>query len=136
MGPFHSRLQLAAKGGRRLSLVMPPTKILGEIMDADVKKKWVEALRSGDYKQGRAMLRPSKDRYCCLGVLCEVLEIEYPMNRYNLPYRALVLSGLSAESPTVVKDGTTVSLALLNDGFDGKESLSFPEIADLIEEQL
>jgi len=34
-------------------------------------KKWVKALRSGKYKQGRYCLRQD-DEYCCLGVLCEV----------------------------------------------------------------
>lgn len=36
---------------------------------------WVEALRSGRYKQGRQTLRQKKDnviRYCCLGVACNV----------------------------------------------------------------
>ena len=36
-----------------------------------LKAKWVEALRSGDYKQGTNRLRIG-DEYCCLGVLCDV----------------------------------------------------------------
>ena len=40
-----------------------------------VKNKWVEALRSGKYKQGRGQLN-SENRYCCLGVLCEVFIAE------------------------------------------------------------
>jgi hypothetical protein len=38
-------------------------------------KKWVVALRSGKYKQGKEKLHKqtkSGDRYCCLGVLCEM----------------------------------------------------------------
>lgn len=34
-------------------------------------KKWIEALRSGRYKQGKGHLR-TKDEYCCLGVACEL----------------------------------------------------------------
>ena len=33
-----------------------------------VKNQWLEALRSGEYKQGWGALK-SHDRYCCLGVL-------------------------------------------------------------------
>ncbi len=45
-------------------------------MKSALKKKWVEALRSGDYQQGRLYLRRGNsmmpDRLCCLGVLCNV----------------------------------------------------------------
>jgi hypothetical protein len=34
-------------------------------------KKWVKALRSGKYKQGKNYLRTG-DRFCCLGVACEL----------------------------------------------------------------
>lgn len=38
------------------------------------KKKWVKALRSGDYKQTDAYLyNRGLDGYCCLGVACKVL---------------------------------------------------------------
>ena len=41
-------------------------------------KKWVKALRSGDYQQGKANLckedKISGDcEYCCLGVACDIL---------------------------------------------------------------
>lgn len=41
-------------------------------MKASIKKKWLKALRSGDYKQGTGQLRDSTDCFCCLGVLCDV----------------------------------------------------------------
>lgn len=44
-------------------------------MKPELKKRWVKALRSGKYKQGKNYLRrqtPEGDRYCCLGVLCEI----------------------------------------------------------------
>jgi hypothetical protein len=37
-------------------------------MNSTIKAQWLEALRSGRYKQGRLCLR-SEDGYCCLGVL-------------------------------------------------------------------
>lgn len=41
------------------------------VMSKIVKKKWLNALRSGDYKQTTGALQDEKG-YCCLGVLCEI----------------------------------------------------------------
>jgi hypothetical protein len=39
-------------------------------MDAELKAKWVAALRSGQYKQNRFNLYHKRtDSFCCLGVL-------------------------------------------------------------------
>ena len=50
-------------------------------MNADVAKKWVEALRSGNYLQGKGRLcsvTEDDDKYfCCLGVLCDLYEREH-----------------------------------------------------------
>lgn len=55
-------MTIALEEARRLST---------ERMDESVKRRWLEALRSGDYQQTDAYL--SRDnRYCCLGVLCEI----------------------------------------------------------------
>lgn len=35
--------------------------------------KWVEALESGKYKQGRGQLNASEG-FCCVGVLCDVVD--------------------------------------------------------------
>ncbi len=43
-------------------------------MNKEIKEKWLKALRSGEYKQGRGYLRKEsgdEDRYCCLGVLAK-----------------------------------------------------------------
>lgn len=45
-------------------------------MNQEIKAKWLEALRSGRYKQGVGCLRSDKDEYCCLGVLCDVVAPE------------------------------------------------------------
>ena len=37
-----------------------------------ILNKWVEALRSGKYKQGQHNLRNADNTYCCLGVLCDI----------------------------------------------------------------
>jgi hypothetical protein len=42
-------------------------------MDKALVEKWVAALRSGEYQQGRGYLRTGEDQYCCLGVGYDVL---------------------------------------------------------------
>ena len=37
------------------------------------RRKWVEALRSGKYRQTTGVLR-DRDGFCCLGVLCDISE--------------------------------------------------------------
>lgn len=49
-------------------------------MKAELKKQWVDALRSGQYVQGREHLGQKTGvennfNYCCLGVLCETLKV-------------------------------------------------------------
>jgi hypothetical protein len=45
-------------------------------MRKDVMKKWVQALRSGKFKQGTGTLKQFNSKgdaqHCCLGVLCEL----------------------------------------------------------------
>lgn len=41
-------------------------------MNQEIKKLWVNALHSGDYKQGAKYLRDSTNQYCPLGVLCDI----------------------------------------------------------------
>lgn len=48
-------------------------------MDPEMKKRWVEALRSGKYKQGKGRLHDEvHDTYCCLGVLNEIEDLGIP----------------------------------------------------------
>lgn len=43
-------------------------------MNPTLKKQWIEALRSGKYRQGRGSLRSESGEYCCLGVLCDLVD--------------------------------------------------------------
>lgn len=50
-------------------------------MKKSIKKLWVEALRSGKYKQGQNCLRDNSKKtpsFCCLGVLCNIHAQENP----------------------------------------------------------
>lgn len=41
-------------------------------MNKEVKKLWVDALNSGNYRQTQGQLCDGNGRYCCLGVLTDI----------------------------------------------------------------
>jgi hypothetical protein len=51
-------------------------------MKADIKRRWIEALRSGKYEQTTRVLHRANDGFCCLGVLCDLLD----PTRWGTPY--------------------------------------------------
>lgn len=53
-------------------------------------KKWVEALRSGEFKQGTKHLRGFEETYCCLGVACEIYRRETGNGRWVTTYERQV----------------------------------------------
>lgn len=100
------------------------------MMNPWVKRKWIKALRSGEYQQGRCTLKRS-DSYCCLGVLAEEMVPEFMENN-----QAKEVGVASIKDDLVILWGLTINdqdkLADMND-FDKK---TFPEIADWIEANL
>jgi hypothetical protein len=49
-------------------------------VNKDTVDRWIEALESGEYQQGYGALRQDNnegDTYCCLGVLCDVVGVEW-----------------------------------------------------------
>lgn len=57
------------------------------MLNPEFKKKWVEALRSGHFKQGKGSMHwAHKNTYCCLGVLCKInnLNISYEVVRNRI----------------------------------------------------
>lgn len=119
-------------------------------MDADIKRQWVKALRSGKYQQGAGQLR-EYDKFCCLGVLCDVLNetwvphvagdgvygIHYGNGSVNLetaslPQRIIESLGLNVDVET--EDGYHDVVAKLIDLND--TSNPFSVIADYIDEKL
>jgi len=107
-----------------------------------VAKKWVKALRSKKYKQGKSHL--NKDgRYCCLGVACDlavkagVIEegvigsggsIYYDGGDGVLPDSVAEWLGLSSACGGFTVKGKDTDLTILNDG--GRR---FTTIAKIIE---
>ncbi|MFE7797032.1 hypothetical protein [Nocardia sp. NPDC057440] len=110
-------------------------------MKADIKQKWVDALRSGEYRQGKEYLQ-FDGNYCCLGVLCDIairdgllLKVEhdagagwYDYDTATLPDRVREWAGLDSCDPVVAGE----RLSAWNDN----EDKSFEQIADLIQEHL
>lgn len=119
-------------------------------INEELKAKWVEALRSGRYKQGTRFLRKG-DAFCCLGVLCDVSGLgEWkkpgPWDEYVVEGDALHSVNYLAESlaRTIgIDSGSQKFLAKMNDGLDEHSldehiglPVSFSVIADWIEENL
>lgn len=109
-------------------------------MDAQLKAKWVEALRSKKYRQADGTLREEQSArrygYCCLGVLCHAMGSKWidgtPVldgvvmedeDESYLSRVALEMTGLDEQ--------TQKTLANMNDN-----GSRFPEIADYIEANL
>lgn len=105
-------------------------------MNADVKAKWVEALRSGRYKQGFEKLRSAGDEFCCLGVLCDIVDGD----RWHRAFAATTYmhDNLYGLPPKHVQDTAGINenivedLVLMNDG----NAATFHEIAEYIEANL
>lgn len=104
-------------------------------MDAELKTKWLEALRSGKYTQGTSQLRSTKDEYCCLGVLCNVIDPEKWVENHNENY---CWGGRAGFVPDITKEQIGLNkpdenhLAEMND----MDMASFSNIADYIEQNL
>lgn len=91
--------------------------------------KWVEALRSGEFKQGRDFLKTNDDKYCCLGVLCKIVAPDFNIEKQKyLNSQVVEIAGLSNRYGE--RKIEYLSLAMLND--QGRE---FTEIADIIEKE-
>jgi len=54
----------------------------GGTMKTNIKKKWIEALKSGKYTQTDRALKDSQG-HCCLGVLCDIFLAETGRGIWN-----------------------------------------------------
>ena len=97
-------------------------------------RKWVKALRSGKFRQGRGALVGKDDNrhttYCCLGVAC-VVAGEKPKDLVGvgeLTERTMAWLGLSDGNPEIGEFNYAI---WANDS----DKRSFRQIADLIEKR-
>lgn len=109
------------------------------MLKPEIKEKWVDALRSGEFKQRDKFLGPTPgcDGYCCLGVLQMVVDGEVEMEVVagtersgRFPARDFI------EKVSLIGNTTAVSIKFthLAERNDGGEP--FLEIADYIEAYL
>ena len=126
-------------------------------MNPEIKQKWINALRSGEYEQSsKGFLHTANEfneTYCCLGVLCDLYAKEHNKEwtnnygRSNLyfegeghypPQSVVEWAGLPDKNPSIEFSGEIddcefedPELSELND-----EGISFNTIAGLIEQYL
>lgn len=114
----------------------------------EIKKLWVDALRSGEWRQTVENLE-CEGAYCCLGVLTALTSDPDDLDQVDeLPPITLAKTWWEEEPPgSVVRDPQVVLHRDMDDWIGGQRTitlseandtygLSFSEIADLIEEQL
>jgi hypothetical protein len=56
-------------------------------MNKTIKKKWIEALESDKYRKGKGRLKSNDGSYCCLGVLCDILDKGEWTHHYDYKYQ-------------------------------------------------
>jgi hypothetical protein len=100
-------------------------------MKAELKQKWIEALRSGKYQQAAGQLRNARNEFCGLGVLCDLVA---PAEWQPFVSGVYQMRGWGRYMPpsvgeqTGLPDSLTVEPMWMND-----RGRSFVEIADWIE---
>jgi hypothetical protein len=108
-------------------------------MDANFKKKWVEALRSGSYKQAQYGLQRDGG-FCCLGVLCDIYDNTGWKEQTRDGYTTYTLGGQDEQTwlPDAIRDKLEIprdaigTLVEMND----RDNLKFGQIADYIDKNL
>jgi hypothetical protein len=103
-------------------------------MKQALKDKWLAALRDGNYEQGTYFLRTADEKFCCLGVLCDIVDPSkwvycssvdaFEYGNINFPNEAFLCKVWLSTSAAKALAGT-------ND-----QGMSFEEIADVIEREI
>lgn len=104
-------------------------------MKKEIRDKWVEALRSGKFPQGRGNLFNGR-RYCCLGVYAITIGCSKAHIRPHSNLHGVLGVDLSVfNTPTLRGEIVCDDLAQMNDG-TGDGGRTFNEIADWIEQNI
>ena len=107
-------------------------------MDPLVKRRWVSALRSGNYRQGRRALMTHDNHHCPFGVLYKLMGFSFlPTIPGSTEWMVVGVGAIYIPDPTLLdlvgltEDSVTEILCMNEE--DGK---SFADIADWIETNL
>lgn len=128
-----------------MSLQAERIRNTGLKLKPDVKAKWLEALRSGEYQQAKGQLSVGEQdanefgpaqgvTYCCLGVLAKVCGLGCEMNLGTIPFDDFlqVIGDCGMEDTDDAQERVQDALATLNDS----DEYSFLQIAEVIAEHL
>lgn len=108
-------------------------------MNQEIKTKWINALLSGQYKQGDHTLRKYDNTYCPLGVLCDVVdptrwESQCGKTYFGFNYHGDIRTGflpVSLSQALQITPSEEDKIVMMNDG-----GRSFKEIAEWIKRYL
>lgn len=118
-------------------------------MNKEIKTLWTAALLSGKYRQGTGFLKingrnGAEDRFCCLGVLCELAVEAGVTERLSEDYETVY--GKVGDSNTailplhiqewagIVGRGGSYASGERSLASDNDSGMTFPEIVDAINE--
>jgi hypothetical protein len=108
----------------------------------EIATQWVEALRSGNYEQGQERLRDGDDKRCCLGVLADVIGLEW-LKHHARNSDACELSVIDPDTNESYSDFlpdtvyASLDLSVSQDKYsvmNDEKGYTFDEIADYIED--
>lgn len=119
------------------------------------RKKWVAALRSGEFKQGKNFLENLDGSMCCLGVLCNIMGSERTVRTNKAACNTEGLEILYGDKFNMADKHAVEAVGLTNEAgdftYEAKEKLKLPyaslwqlndhanltfkEIADIIESE-
>ena len=117
-------------------------------MNKEIKQQWIAALTSGKYKQGGGQLRSENNKFCCLGVLCnlhaqahpeiaamETFRGEYLGEAAFLPDAVIEWAGLDSPNGVYTRGAYASSKDVETLAADNDCGYSFRHIAKIIEEK-
>lgn len=108
------------------------------MLTKDQKEKWVAALRSGKYKQGRCLLKqgnPFDLSYCCIGVLFDLVN---PLGWRQIGWKYFTYEDRGTMTHPFIAEEILLTykqackLTRMNDG----EDCDFNQIANYIERNI
>ena len=113
-------------------------------MTPEFKAKWLEALRSGRYAQGRCYLRTGANEFCCMGVALDLIDSTQWRDPYKSQWGDMVIDWKdlrAGDTTEALADAIGLlysdvkHLAIVNDR-EGQCAKDFLQIAEWIEENV
>ena len=105
-------------------------------MNKPIIKRWIKALRSGEYKKTKGYLHDDEG-FCCLGVLCDI-ELDSYWHKGASTYQTVYhIEDLYYELPDSLSEraGLTATQEQILMGMNDGDS-TFEEIADWLEKKI